>query len=57
MHMHVDIEYTFVSITLKQYQVFKKMVIEVVSKLPKENLQKQRNQLNANLSFYKMKAL
>ena len=32
------------------------MVIEVVSKLPKENLQKQRNQLNANLSFYKMKA-
>ena len=33
------------------------MVIEVVSKLPKENLQKQINQLNANLSFYKMKAL
>ena len=24
MHMHVDIEYIFVSITLKQYQVFLK---------------------------------
>lgn len=33
------------------------MAIEIVSKLLKHNLQKQGKQLNANLSFYKMKVL